>query len=149
MLDSMKKIRRGYELQGVKFFFKTSPGANEKLWNAAYIGLPSLYLHYTMFYQTLENLTSEEQYREWVPKALNLKILGCYAQTELGHGTNVAGLETTATFDKQTDEFVIHTPSISATKWWPGEMGGFTNYALVYANLLIEGKSYGVCPFLV
>jgi len=50
MLDSMKKIRRGYELQGVKFFFKTSPGANEKLWNAAYIGLPSLYLHYTMFY---------------------------------------------------------------------------------------------------
>jgi len=75
--------------------------------------------------------------------------LGCYAQTELGHGTNVAGLETTATFDKQTDEFVIHTPSISATKWWPGEMGGFTNYALVYANLIIEGKSYGVCPFLV
>ena len=90
-----------------------------------------------MFYQTLENLTSEEQYHEWVPKALNLKILGCYAQTELGHGTNVAGLETTATFDKSTDEFIIHTPSISATKWWPGEMGGFTNYALVYANVII------------
>lgn len=42
------------------------------------------------------------------------------AQTELAHGSNVAGLETTATFDEQTDEFVIHTPSVSATKWWIG-----------------------------
>lgn len=67
----------------------------------------------------------------------------------MGHGTNVAGLETTATFDKSNDEFVIHTPSISAIKWWPGEMGGFTNYAITYANLIIDGKSYGVNPFLV
>jgi len=40
--------------------------------------------------------------------------------TELGHGSNVAGLETTATFDKETDEFIIHTPSLTATKWWIG-----------------------------
>lgn len=61
----------------------------------------------------------------------------------------MAGLETTATFDHDKDEFIIHTPSISATKWWPGEMGGFTNHAIVYANLIIKDKSYGVCPFLV
>jgi acyl-CoA oxidase len=36
-----------------------------------------------------------------MPKVLNLDILGCYAQTEIGHGSNVAGLETTATFDKK------------------------------------------------
>jgi acyl-CoA oxidase len=67
----------------------------------------------------------------------------------MGHGTNVAGLETTATFDKSTDEFIIHTPFISAIKWWPGEMGGVANYAIAYADLIIEGKHYGVCPFLV
>jgi acyl-CoA oxidase len=67
----------------------------------------------------------------------------------MGHGTNVAGLETTATFDKSTDEFVIHTPSISAIKWWPGEMGGISNYAIAYADLIIDSKHYGICPFLV
>ena len=40
--------------------------------------------------------------------------------TELAHGSNVAGLETTATFDEKTDEFVIHTPHVGATKWWIG-----------------------------
>ncbi len=47
--------------------------------------------------------------------------------TELAHGSNVAGLETTATFDEKTDEFVIHTPHVGATKWWIGGelLGGF------------------------
>lgn len=39
---------------------------------------------------------------------------------ELAHGSNVAGVETTATFDEKTDEFVIHTPHLGATKWWIG-----------------------------
>lgn len=45
------------------------------------------------------------------------KVIGCYAQTELGHGSNIRALETTATFIRETDEFDIHTPSITATKW--------------------------------
>jgi alkylation response protein AidB-like acyl-CoA dehydrogenase len=39
---------------------------------------------------------------------------------ELAHGSNVAGLETTATLDERTDEFVVHTPHLGATKWWIG-----------------------------
>ena len=71
-------------------------------------------------------------------------MIGCYAQTELGHGSNVAGLETTATYDKATDEFVIHTPTISATKYWPGDMGMFSSHAVVYARLLVEENDYGI-----
>ena len=62
----------------------------------------------------------EEQKAKWVQKALDYEILGCYAQTELGHGSNVRGLETTATFIPEADEFEMTTPSLSSIKWWPG-----------------------------
>jgi acyl-CoA oxidase len=75
------------------------------------------------------------------------KIIGCYAQTELGHGTNVAGLETTATLDEKTDEWVIHTPHVRATKFWPGSMGIMANHAIVYARAIAGGKDHGVKPF--
>lgn len=41
-------------------------------------------------------------------------------QTELGHGTFVRGLETTATYDPSTKEFDLHSPSLTSYKWWPG-----------------------------
>ena len=59
------------------------------------------------------------------------------------------GLETTATFDKEKQEFVINSPTITSIKFWPGDMGKFSNHALVFAKLIIEGKSYGVNAFLV
>jgi acyl-CoA oxidase len=76
-------------------------------------------------------------------------MIGCYAQTELGHGSNVAGLETTATLDMNTDEFVIHTPNIKATKFWPGALGVQATHACVYARLIVGGKDHGVKPFIV
>jgi acyl-CoA oxidase len=61
----------------------------------------------------------------------------------------VQGLETTATFDKKNDSFIIHTPTITATKWWPGDLGNFSSHAAVFANLIIDGNSYGIIPFIV
>lgn len=46
-----------------------------------------------------------------MPLIVKHKILGCYAQTELGHGSDIVALETTATLDKETDEFVINSPT--------------------------------------
>ena len=59
------------------------------------------------------------------------------------------GLETTATLDTKTDEFIINTPHERATKWWPGEMGRMANHALVFAKLIIDDNDYGVMPFIV
>ena len=73
-----------------------------------------------------------------------LKITGCYAQTELGHGSNVAGLETTATLDLETDEFVIHSPTVTSTKFWPGGLGQTANHAIVFARCVVDGNEYGV-----
>ncbi|KAG5667345.1 hypothetical protein PVAND_015328 [Polypedilum vanderplanki] len=108
-----------------------------------------LMLQFTMFLFMMFKLTNDEQKAEWLPKVLNCNILGTYAQTELGHGTNVRGLETTATYDPITKEFIINTPSLSAYKFWPGNMGHTVNYAVVLAQLYTKGQCYGIQPFIV
>ncbi len=51
------------------------------------------------------------------------QIIGTYAQTELGHGTFVRGLQTVAVYDEAAREFVVHSPSLESIKWWPGGLG--------------------------
>lgn len=55
--------------------------------------------------------------------------LRCF-QTELGHGTFVRGLETTATYDPNTEEFILHSPTLSSYKWWPGNCKSFQPYCI-------------------
>lgn len=59
------------------------------------------------------------------------------------------GIETTATFDREKDEFVINTPSITATKWWPGELSVCATHAVLCAKLIIDGDDYGVQFFVI
>ena len=102
-----------------------------------------------MGYTAMATLADEEQRKYWLPKLRSWEVIVCYAQTELGHGSNIAGIETTATFDEAKDEFVIHSPTTTSIKWWPGDMAKFSNYAIVYAKLKVEENTYGVQPFLV
>ncbi|KAJ3672552.1 hypothetical protein LUZ60_007273 [Juncus effusus] len=106
-------------------------------------------LHWGMFVPAIRGQASEEQQKKWLPLAYKMQIIGCYAQTELGHGSNVQGLETTATFDKDSDEFVIHSPTLTSCKWWPGGLGKVSTHAVIYARLITEGKDYGVHGFIV
>ncbi|CAK9217123.1 unnamed protein product [Sphagnum troendelagicum] len=106
-------------------------------------------LHWGMFIPALKGQATEEQQHKWLPKAYKMAIIGCYAQTELGHGSNVQGLETTATFDASTDEFVLHSPTLTSTKWWPGGLGKASTHALVYARLITDSQDYGVHAFIV
>jgi acyl-CoA oxidase len=61
----------------------------------------------------------------------------------------VSSLQTTATFDYDKDEFIIHTPTPTATKWWPGDLGLHCTHAIVFARCIIKGNQFGVLPFLV
>ncbi|KAI8870361.1 acyl-CoA oxidase [Ramicandelaber brevisporus] len=109
-------------------------------------------VHYGLFFGALQSQASGAQMGYWAEKGvLSMKgMFGCFAMTEMGHGSNVAaGLETTATFDAQTDEFIIHTPSITATKWWIGGAAHTATHAAVYARLLVDDKDHGVKVFIV
>lgn len=103
-----------------------------------------------MFIPTLLSQADAEQQAAFLPDALSLKIVGTYAQTELGHGTYVRGLETTATYDARTEQFVLHTPTLSATKWWPGGLGATATHAVVMARLFCgQGVDRGPHAFVV
>ncbi|KAL8539837.1 hypothetical protein ACS0TY_001438 [Phlomoides rotata] len=106
-------------------------------------------LHWGMFIPVIKGQGTDEQQRKWLSLAYKMQIIGCYAQTELGHGSNVQGLETTATFDPQTDEFVIHSPTLTSKKWWPGGLGKVSTHAVVFARLITDGEDHGVHGFIV
>lgn len=102
-----------------------------------------------MFTKSILFLASKEQAERWLPLVDNLNMLGCYCQTEMGHGSNVQGMETTATLDLATDEFVLHTPNIRATKLWAGGLGLFATHAIVFAKMISGENNYGVNAFMV
>lgn len=86
---------------------------------------------------------------KWLPLARDLRIIGTYAQTELGHGSFIRGMETTATYVPETQEFELHSPTLSATKWWPGCLGKTSTHCVVMARLVTQGKEHGVHAFIV
>ncbi|MCJ1475366.1 fatty-acyl coenzyme A oxidase [Lambiella insularis] len=91
-------------------------------------------LHATMFLTTLRDQGTPEQHKLFLEKAEKYQIIGCYAQTELGHGSNVRGLETTATWNVEDKTFIIHSPHLTASKWWIGSLGRTANFAVRFED---------------
>ncbi|KAL3457029.1 acyl-CoA dehydrogenase/oxidase C-terminal [Aspergillus heterothallicus] len=111
-------------------------------------------LHMGMFVTTIREQASDAQRAQWLPLVENWRIIGAYAQTELGHGSNVRGLELEARYDCAAREFVLHSPTLTASKWWNGTLGRTANHAIVVAQLMLpdekgEYVSYGPHPFIV
>lgn len=69
--------------------------------------------------------------------------------TEIGHGSNVSGIQTTATYNPTSDEFILHTPDFEAAKCWAGALGQMASHAAVYAQLILNEENYGYHVFLV
>ncbi|RKP00618.1 hypothetical protein CXG81DRAFT_8311, partial [Caulochytrium protostelioides] len=108
-------------------------------------------VHFGLFLGALQGQATPSQFAHWIAQgAMGLNgLTGCFAMTELGHGSNVAGLETTATFDPAADEFVVHTPTLTATKWWIGGAAQTATHAAVFAQLIVNGVNHGVKTLVV
>ncbi|WP_054813943.1 acyl-CoA dehydrogenase family protein [Nocardia arizonensis] len=101
-----------------------------------------------LFGGAVENLGTE-RHRDYIKRLLSLDLLGCFAMTESGHGSDVANIETTATYDPATEEFVIHSPTPSARKDYIGGAAEHARMAAVFAQLITGGENRGVHCLLV
>ncbi|KAJ3996037.1 peroxisomal oxidase [Lentinula boryana] len=107
-------------------------------------------LHATAFEPVFLLQASQELLDKYAGLIATRGIFGCYLQTELGHGSNVAALETTATYIPETKEFDIHSPTLTSSKWWIGALGKTATHGVVQAKLLLPGgEDMGPHLFLV
>lgn len=98
---------------------------------------------------SVQSLGTEKHYAKYLKDIGSLKIPGCFAMTETHHGSNVKGLETTATYNHNDQTFTIHTPNKNAQKEYIGNAAVHGQMATVFAKLIIEGHDYGVNAFIV
>lgn len=102
-----------------------------------------------LFGGALQALGTSRHHERYLRPMMDGTLQGCFAMTETGHGSDVAHLRTTATYDAATAEFVIDTPEASARKDYIGGAAEDATVAAVFAQLVTGGASQGVHCFLV
>ncbi|WP_374172523.1 acyl-CoA dehydrogenase [Flavobacterium tructae] len=98
---------------------------------------------------SVQSLGTEKHYAKYLRDIGTLKIPGCFAMTETHHGSNVKGLETTATYNHADQTFIIHSPNKNAQKEYIGNAAVHGQMATVFAKLIIDDHDYGVNAFVV
>ena len=102
-----------------------------------------------LFGSAVMHLGTAEHHTKWLPGIMSLEIPGCFAMTETGHGSDVASIATTATYDPGTEEFIINTPFRAAWKDYIGNAANDGLGAVVFAQLVTRGVNHGVHAFYV
>jgi len=106
-------------------------------------------VQFGLFGGSVLQLGTEAHHTRWLPQIATLELPGCYAMTELNHGSNVREIETTARYLPDADAFEIHTPHALARKEWIGNAALHGQLATVFAQLEVDGTEHGVHAFLV
>ncbi|MDL9978187.1 acyl-CoA dehydrogenase [Microbacterium sp. ASV49] len=102
-----------------------------------------------LFGSAIYQLGTKPHHDAWLRDVISLALPGAFAMTEIGHGSDVAAIGTTATYDADAEEFVINTPFRAATKEFLGNAGLHGRAATVFAQLITGGVNYGVHCFFV
>lgn len=102
-----------------------------------------------LFGGAVQVLGTERHHEQYLRTIIDGELLGCFAMTETGHGSDVQHLHTTATYDREAGEFVVHTPYPQARKEYIGNAARDGRMAVVFAQLITGDEKPGVHAFLV
>ena len=107
-----------------------------------------------LFGGAILHLGTQRHHERYLADVMSLKLPGCFAMTETGHGSDVQSIGTTATYDAKADEFVINTPHEDAVKDYIGNAARDGRMAVVFAQLITgsasqETQQHGVHALLV
>lgn len=105
-------------------------------------------VHLFLYIDSIQDLGTDK-HRTIIDRAYKFQDYGCFAMTELGHGSNVSGVETLATYNAKTHTFTLNSPTRTSAKWWVGALAETANMAVVFAQLQIDSQNKGVHAFLV
>ncbi|MBD8078799.1 acyl-CoA dehydrogenase [Cellulosimicrobium arenosum] len=129
------------------------PGGNLAGFEELVAADPSLQIkagvQWGLFSSAILHLGLPEQHDRLLPGAMDLSVPGAFAMTETGHGSDVASIGTTATYDPQSEEFVLHTPFRGAWKDYLGNAAVHATAAVVFAQLVTKNVDHGVHAFYV
>ncbi len=132
---------------------KNDNGANLAGFQELVLADPSLQIksgvQWGLFGSAIFQLGTKEHHDKWLRAVADMSLPGAFAMTETGHGSDVAAIGTTATYDPETEEFVIHTPFRGAWKDYLGNAALHGKAATVFAQLITGGVNYGVHCFFV
>ncbi|WP_374315768.1 acyl-CoA dehydrogenase [Microbacterium sp.] len=132
---------------------KNDNGANLAGFQELVLADPSLQIksgvQWGLFGSAIFQLGTKEHHDKWLGAVADMSLPGAFAMTETGHGSDVAAIGTTATYDPDTEEFVIHTPFRGAWKDYLGNAALHGKAATVFAQLITGGVNYGVHCFFV
>ena len=132
---------------------KGNPGGNIANFEQLVLADPSLQIksgvQWGLFGAAVTHLGTEKQHAAWLPGIMSLETPGCFAMTETGHGSDVASIATTATYDQESGDFILHTPHRGAWKDYIGNAALHGKAAVVFAQLIVAGENHGVHAFYV
>jgi acyl-CoA oxidase len=106
-------------------------------------------VHFGLFGGSVFLLGTRRHHEKYLRSIASMELPGCFAMTEYAHGSNVKDLQTTAVYDADTQEFIIHTPNDDARKRYIGNAALHAEMAVVFAQLIVGGASHGVHALLV